>query len=72
MIANEQAIVERAKSLYYKTENMSGKECLRQAVNELGNQREIVSLFNIFDITLQDIVNSLYVEYFVGDNYSEN
>ena len=58
-VNNENEIISRAKWLYASDSTRTKESCARQAINELSNHAELMSICAIFDITVDDYVKSI-------------
>jgi len=68
MLNNETDIIQRAKFLRYNSCNtLPMKKCVSQALNELGDKKELCSIYSLFDITKNDIENYLLDKYFIKE-----
>lgn len=73
MIDNEVDIIQRTKYLYANSKySLPLKKCIGQAMTELCNIKELSSIYNIFDITKNDLENYLLDKYFNKENLNEN
>lgn len=60
-IESEQSIINKADRLYVKNFGRKDyKDCIKQVIFEDMETREILALYYIFNITLEDYINLVY------------